>query len=113
MRLKNNLLLAMRYHILISSLLATFFCPATAQIPINSGDKNQELLNEPYDISPDFRNFSNTYYLADSLSAFDPVTGKGEITYHRYEYSTRQAFNNILAVLKPVKPNANFGDCAM
>lgn len=97
--------MAMRYHILTLSLLATLFCPATAQIPINSGDKNQELLNEPYDITPDFRNFSNTYYLADSLSAFDPVTGKGEITYHRYEYSTRQAFNNILAVLKPVKPN--------
>ncbi len=97
--------MSMRYHILILSLLATLCFPVYAQIPINSGDRNQELLNEPYDISPDFRNFSNTYYLADSLSAFDPATGKGEITYHRYEYSTRQAFNNMLAVLKPVNPN--------
>ncbi|MCX6237174.1 MAG: alpha-xylosidase [Bacteroidia bacterium] len=63
------------------------------------------LVNEPFDISGDFRNFSNTYYLADSLSAFDPKTGKGEITYRRYEYSTRQAFNNMLSVLKPVLPN--------
>lgn len=84
---------------------AALLSPATAQIPINSGDKNQELLNEPYDISPDFRNFSNTYYLADSLSAFDPATGQGKITFHRYEYFTRRAFNNMLAVLKPVKPN--------
>lgn len=91
--------------LLTLSLAATVLSPATAQIPINSGDKNQELLNEPYDISPDFRNFSNTYYLADSLSAFDPATGQGKITYHRYEYSTRQAFNNMLAILKPVKPN--------
>ena len=97
--------MSMRYHILILSLLATLCFPVYAQIPINSGDRNQELLNEPYDISPDFRNFSNTYYLADSLSAFDPATVKGEITYHRYEYSTRQAFNNMLAVLKPVNPN--------
>ncbi len=79
--------------------------PAWGQIPMHSPDKNQELLNEPFDISGDFRNFSNTYYLADSLSSFDPASGKGEITYRRYEYFTRQAFDNMLAVLKPVVPN--------
>ncbi|MGD0038359.1 MAG: TIM-barrel domain-containing protein [Bacteroidota bacterium] len=72
---------------------------------MHSPDKNQALLNEPVDISGDFRNFSNTYYVADSLSAFDPKTGKGEITYRRYEYFTRQAFNNMLAVLRPVASN--------
>ena len=76
-----------------------------AQIPEHSPDKNQKLLNEPIDISGDFRNFSNTYYVADSLSAFDPATGKGEIKYKRYEYFTRLAFNNMLAVLRPVPPN--------
>ena len=76
-----------------------------AQIPEHSSDKNQKLLNEPIDISGDFRNFSNTYYVADSLSAFDPATGKGEIKYKRYEYFTRLAFNNMLAVLRPVPPN--------
>ena len=76
-----------------------------AQIPEHSPDKNQKLLNEPIDISGAFRNFSNTYYVADSLSAFDPATGKGEIKYKRYEYFTRLAFNNMLAVLRPVPPN--------
>jgi alpha-D-xyloside xylohydrolase len=89
----------------IIALTALLNSKGYAQIPINVGDKNSTLVNEPFDISGDFRNFSNTYYLADSLSAFDPKTGKGEITYHRYEYSTRQAFNNMLAILKPVKPN--------
>ena len=31
------------------------------------------LLNEPIDVSGDFRDFSNLYYLADRLAAFDPV----------------------------------------
>jgi alpha-D-xyloside xylohydrolase len=75
-----------------------------SQIPIHSPDNNQTLLNEPFDISGDFRNFSNAYYLADSLSSFDPSTGQGKIKYHRYEYFTRQAFNNMLGVLRQVKP---------
>ncbi|MGD8786405.1 MAG: alpha-xylosidase, partial [Phycisphaerales bacterium] len=78
---------------------------AIAQIPIHSPDKSQFLLNEVVDISADFRNFSNTYYCADRLSKFDPATGRGEITYLRHEYSTRQAFNNMLGVLSPVPAN--------
>jgi hypothetical protein len=71
---------------------------------MHSQYKNQTLLNEPFDISGDFRNFSNAYYLADFLSAFDPSTGQGKIKYHRFKYFTRQAFNNMLGVLKQVKP---------
>ncbi|MBN1132231.1 MAG: alpha-xylosidase [Bacteroidales bacterium] len=63
------------------------------------------LVNEVVDISGDFRDFSNTYYLADSLGSFDPATGQGTVVYRRYEYFTRQAFNNILAGLKPVQAN--------
>lgn len=63
------------------------------------------LVNEVVDISGDFRDFSNTYYLADSLGRFDPERGEGTIVYHRYAYSTRQAFNNMLAVLRPVVAN--------
>jgi alpha-D-xyloside xylohydrolase len=80
------------------------FRPLSGQIPYNSPDRGQELMNEPYDISSDFRSFTNAYYLADSLSSFNPETGKGEITYRRYEYFTRMAFNNMLGVLKPSKP---------
>ena len=63
------------------------------------------LLNSPLDISPDFRNFKNIYYLADSLKNFDPSTGKGRIVYTRHEWTTRQAFNNMLAGMDPVKAN--------
>ena len=59
------------------------------------------LLNEPIDISPAFRDFTNTYFLADSLSAFDAANGTGKIKYQRAIYHTRQAFNNMLAVLRP------------
>lgn len=86
-------------------LTALFFSGATAQITMHAVDENQALLNEPIDISPDFRNFSNTYYVADSLSSFDPQNGRGTISYKRYEYSTRQAFNNMLGVLRPVGAN--------
>lgn len=88
----------------IGLLLLTAEAFSFAQIPIGNNPL-QHLQNEPVDISGDFRDFSNTYYLADSLASFDPVTVSGKILYHRYEYSSRVAFNNMLAILKPVKPN--------
>jgi alpha-D-xyloside xylohydrolase len=63
------------------------------------------LLNEPIDVSGDFRDFSHTYYLADRLAQFDPITHSGKISYQRAQYFTRQAFDNMLAVVKPVDPN--------
>ena len=105
MSITKMFLLPVRCLIVILSFVASLHSPLWSQIPMHSPDKNQALLNEPIDISGDFRNFSNTYYVADSLSAFDPKTGKGEITYRRYEYFTRQAFNNMLAVLRPIGPN--------
>jgi alpha-D-xyloside xylohydrolase len=63
------------------------------------------LLNDPVDVSGDFRDFSDLYYLADKLADFDPATGKGKITWQRAEYFTRLAFDNMLAVIKPVEPN--------
>jgi alpha-D-xyloside xylohydrolase len=64
-----------------------------------------DLLNAPVDVSPAFRDFTNTYYFADKLNNFDPKTGSGKITYKRHEYFTRQAFNNMLGVFRPVPPN--------
>lgn len=62
-------------------------------------------LNEPVDISADFSSFANTYYLANELKQFDPASASGTVEYKRYEYVTRQAFNNMLAVLNPVEAN--------
>src|ERR1700729_4300346 len=67
--------------------------------------QDMKVLNVPIDISDDFRDFSNTYYLADSLAKFDPATASGTIVYKRYQYFTRLAFNNMLGILKPVPPN--------
>ncbi len=67
--------------------------------------ENMGLVNEPIDISSDFYDFKNTYYFADSLSAFNPDNAEGTISYKRYEYKTRYAFNNMLGVLRPVVEN--------
>ncbi|MFW6370167.1 MAG: TIM-barrel domain-containing protein [Bacteroidota bacterium] len=64
-----------------------------------------DIQNEPVDISPDFADFKNTYYLAGDLVTFNPQTGEGKIQYNRYEYATRMAFNNMLGVLQPVEAN--------
>jgi alpha-D-xyloside xylohydrolase len=64
-----------------------------------------QLQNEPIDISPDFKDFQNTYYLADSLVSYDPATGQGILAYKRYEYATRMAFDNMLGKLVPVQSN--------
>ncbi len=74
-------------------------------LQLNAQRQGFGLQNEPIDISPDFADFQNTYYLADSLGSFDPATGQGTIVYKRYEYATRMAFNNMLGVLTPVEAN--------
>lgn len=76
-----------------------------AQLPPASGMPDQALLNEPLDISEDFRNFSHTYFLADELVSFDPATGQGLLKWQRGVYKTRQAFNNMLAFVRPVEGN--------
>ena len=63
------------------------------------------LLNEPVDVSGDFRDFSSFYYLADRLADFDPATHTGKILYQRSQYAVRHAFDNDLAIITPAKPN--------
>jgi alpha-D-xyloside xylohydrolase len=92
-------LLCASFVILILSLLAW------AQIPNQSLEESQRLLNEVVDVSKDFRNFSNTYYLADRLAGFEPATASGKISYQRSQYFTRQAFDNMLGVLRKVEAN--------
>src|SRR5262245_43262712 len=63
------------------------------------------LVNEPVDISPDFRNFTNTYYLADSLVSFDMATASGTIQWQQCRYIRRYAFDNDMAALQPYPGN--------
>jgi len=63
------------------------------------------LLNDPVDVSGDFRDFANNIFTADQLAEFDPATAVGKIQYQRNAWQTAQAFDNMLATLKPVSGN--------
>jgi alpha-D-xyloside xylohydrolase len=86
-----------RHHILLltACLVAGILTGAAGRLA--AANPAPPLLNEPIDVSGDFRDFSNLYYLADRLAAFDPATGAGQITWQRSQYVTRQAFDNMLA----------------
>lgn len=89
-----------KYSLLLGAVFAFLFVNnASAQL------QGTGILNEPTDISPDFTDFQNTYYLAEELASFNPETASGTLKYGRYEYSTRMAFNNMLAGLNPVEAN--------
>jgi alpha-D-xyloside xylohydrolase len=53
------------------------------------------LLSDPVDVSGDFHDFSNFYYLADRLAEFDPATHAGNISYQWARYHVRHAFDNV------------------
>src|SRR3984885_3430273 len=77
------------------------FCLAFASALMAATAQTDRLINEPVDISPDFRSFTNTYFLADSLADFDPATASGHIKWQQNKYIKRMAFDNELAVLHP------------
>ena len=62
-----------------------------AQIQTNAGV--QYLQNNAKDMSTDFYDLSNTYFLADSLVDFDTQNATGKVNWKRYRMSPRQAFN--------------------
>ncbi len=64
---------------------------ATAQIQTNAGVQYLQCMQK--DMSTDFYDLSNTYFLADSLVAFDAQKGEGLVQWKRYRLSPRQAFN--------------------
>lgn len=64
---------------------------AAAQLQTNAGVQYLQCM--PKDMSGDFNDLSNTYFLADSLAAFDAAKGEGLVNWKRYRLSPRQAFN--------------------
>ncbi len=64
---------------------------ASAQLQTNAGVQYLQCM--PKDMSGDFSDLSNTYFLADSLAAFDVAKGEGLVNWKRYRLSPRQAFN--------------------
>ena len=73
----------------LGALCASF--SAQAQIQTSAGV--QYLMNTPKDMSTDFSDLSNTYFLADSIASFDTGKAVGTVKWDRYRLSPRQAFN--------------------
>lgn len=69
------------------------FCAltATAQIQTNAGVAY--LQGNAKDMSTDFSDMGNTYFLADSIADFNTATGEGWLNWKRYRLAPRQAFN--------------------
>ena len=63
----------------------------SAQLQTNAGV--EYLQNIQKDMSTDFSDLANTYFLADSLSSFDVAKAEGMVNWKRYRLSPRQAFN--------------------
>ena len=63
----------------------------SAQIQTSAGVQYLQCM--PKDVSTDFYDLSNTYFLADSIVSFDAAKGEGLVNWKRYRMSPRQAFN--------------------
>jgi len=85
--------------------LAIIFILIWGQVTVPAGAQHSKLVNEPVDISDDFRDFSNTLFFADSLAAFDPATGKGSVKWKRHEAYQAHHFNNSLVGFKRSENN--------
>jgi alpha-D-xyloside xylohydrolase len=81
---------------LASWLLAAPFARAQG-----AGNQPPALLSDLVDVSRDFRDYTNAYYLADTLTGFDPATGTGQVKWRRHQVVPRLAFNNMEQGLRP------------
>ena len=62
-----------------------------AQPHVNDG--TSYLMNQPLDMSTDFRDLSNTLFFADHLESFDAKSGEGLVNWKSGHLMPRQAFN--------------------
>ena len=62
-----------------------------AQPHVNDG--TSYLMNQPLDMSTDFRDLSNILFFADHLESFDAKSGEGLVNWKRGHLMPRQAFN--------------------
>ena len=74
-------------------LLSAAILPMAAVAQIQTSAGVQYLQCQAKDMSGEFSDFSNTYFLADSLAGFDLNKGEGLLNWKRYRLAPRQAFN--------------------
>lgn len=74
-------------------LLSAALLPMAAVAQIQTSAGVQYLQCQAKDMSGEFSDLSNTYFLADSLAGFDLNKGEGLLNWKRYRLAPRQAFN--------------------
>lgn len=62
------------------------------------------LLNEPIDVSADFRGLANTYFLPATLDHWDARAARGAVRCRRHLYTVRTAFNQSGQTFTPAEP---------
>src|ERR1035437_2992806 len=67
--------------------------------PLAAADRPAAILNDMVDVSTDFHDYTNAYYLVNTLASFDPVTASGVINWRRNQLTPHLAFNNMEARL--------------
>ena len=65
----------------------------TAQAQLQTNNGIEYLQCQARDMSGDFSDLANTYFLADSITGFDLNRGEGLLNWKRYRLAPRQAFN--------------------
>lgn len=66
---------------------------ANVQAQLRTNEGIEYLQCQAPDVSGDFCDLANTYFLADSIAGFDLDKGEGLLNWKRYRMSPRQAFN--------------------
>ena len=96
---------------ILTSLLFFSSFPILGMAEITTVNNHPYLLSLPKDMSADFNDMSNTYFLADSLADFNVDTGIGKILWKRHQLMPRQAFNTNTFLLQPLN-SLDFPDTA-
>ena len=82
--------------------VASALLTLASDVPVaQSANQSPSLMADQLDVSPDFRDFKNSYYVADSLASFTPESASGKIKWVRHARYPRLAFNYIEGVLRP------------
>ena len=82
--------------------LSLLFALGTVSVLVaQSGNQPPALLSDLVDISRDFGDYTNAFFLADHVVAFDPGTATGTLAWRRHQLVPRIAFSNMLAGLRP------------
>ena len=73
--------------------LCVLSLPMASQAQLKTNNGIEYLQCQAPDVSGDFSDLANTYFLADSIAGFDLNKGEGLLNWKRYRLAPRQAFN--------------------